>query len=132
MPRVRNARLDKLAEGIGECRDAINQATIDEKSFRSAALKEMQDKNIQVWSHAGVDFIRVPGEDKLKVKTHKDGGSETGAGDEPTRPADPGESFIGSAAAESNGHAGETADDPDYDPDLADDPDATDADTLND
>lgn len=82
MPRVRNARLDKLAEAIGECRDTVNEKTLDEKGYRSAALKEMQDKNITHWSHAGVDFLRVPGEDKLKVKTHKDGGSETGSGDE--------------------------------------------------
>jgi hypothetical protein len=80
MPRVRNARLDKLAEAIGECRDVTNTAAIDEKSYRAAALKEMQDKRISHWSHGGVDFIRVPGEDKLKVKTHKDGGSETGSG----------------------------------------------------
>lgn len=81
MPRVRNARLDKLAEAIGDCRDKANEAATDEKSFRAAALKEMHDKNISHWSHAGVDLIRVPGEDKLKVKTHKDGGSESGAGE---------------------------------------------------
>ena len=90
MPRVRNAKLDKYAESIGECRDAINSATTNEKHYRAAALKEMQAKSIQFWSHGGVDFIRVPGEDKLKVKTHKDGGSpETGEGEpDATDPGD--------------------------------------------
>ena len=87
---MRNAKLDKYAESIGECRDAINSATTNEKHYRAAALKEMQAKSIQFWSHGGVDFIRVPGEDKLKVKTHKDGGSpETGEGEpDATDPGD--------------------------------------------
>ena len=82
MPRIRNAKLDKYAESIGECRDAINSASVNEKHYRAAALKEMQAKAIQFWSHGGVDFIRVPGEDKLKVKTHKDGGSPETGGEE--------------------------------------------------
>ncbi len=81
--RVRDARMDKLAEAIGHSRDQQNVAAADEKAYKAAALKVMQDKGYQFWSHAGVDLIRTPGEDKLKVKTHKDGGSaETGADEE--------------------------------------------------
>lgn len=80
MPRVRNARLDKYAEAVGECRDAINDATREIKGFRAAALKEMLDKKVAFWSHGGVDFIVTPGEPELKIKTHKKGSSETGAG----------------------------------------------------
>lgn len=80
MPRVRNARLDKLAEAVGESRDAINDATRDIKGFRAAALKEMIEKNLSFWSHGGVDFIVTPGEPELKIKTHKGGSGETGAG----------------------------------------------------
>lgn len=83
MPRVRNARLDKLAEAVGESRDAINNATRDIKSFRAAALKEMIDKGLSFWSHGGVDFIVTPGAPELKIKTHKGGSGETGAGGDP-------------------------------------------------
>ena len=78
MPRVRNAKLDKYAEAVGEHRDAINEATREIKGYRAAALKEMLDKKIAFWSHGGVDFIVTPSEPTLKIKTHKAGSAETG------------------------------------------------------
>ena len=82
LPRVRNAKLDKYAEAVGECRDSINEATREIKGYKAAALKEMLAKKVAFWSHGGVDFIVMPGEPVLKVKTHKEGSSETGGGDE--------------------------------------------------
>ena len=82
IPRLRNAKLDKYAEIVGECRDAINDATRRIKGFRAAALKEMLEKKTSFWSHGGVDFIVTPGEPALKIKTHKAGSSETGAAEE--------------------------------------------------
>jgi hypothetical protein len=82
MPRVRNARLDKYAEAVGECRDKINDATREVKGYKAAALKVMLEKKLSFWSHGGVDFIVTPGDPVLKVKTHKEGSSETGAGED--------------------------------------------------
>ena len=81
MPRIRNTKLDKLAEAIGECRETINDRSREIKGYRAAALKEMLAKALNFWSHGGVDFIMTPGEPELKIKTHKAGSSETGAGD---------------------------------------------------
>ena len=78
VPNLRNAKLDKYAEAVGECRDSINDATREIKGFRAAALKEMLEKKISFWSHGGVDFIVTPGEPQLKIKTHKAGSAETG------------------------------------------------------
>ena len=79
MPRIRNAKLDKYAEAVGECRDSINDATREIKDYKAAALKEMLAKRLAFWSHGGVDFIVTLGEPALKVKTHKEGSSETGS-----------------------------------------------------
>lgn len=81
IPRLRNAKLDTYAEAVGECRDSINEATREIKGYRAAALKEMLDKKMSFWSHGGVDFIVMPGEPALKIKTHKGGSAETGAGE---------------------------------------------------
>ena len=81
LSRIRNAKLDKYAEAVGECRDMINDATREIKGYRAAALKEMLDKKFHFWSHGGVDFIVTPGEPVLKIKTSKRGSAETGAGE---------------------------------------------------
>lgn len=81
LPRIRNAKLDKYAEAVGECRDSINDATREIKGSRAAALKEVLDKKFNFWSHGGVDFIVTPGEPVLKIKTSKRGSAETGAGE---------------------------------------------------
>ena len=49
MKRVRNAKLDKYAEAMGECRDAINDATREIKGYKAAALKEMLAKEVAFW-----------------------------------------------------------------------------------
>ena len=100
LPRVRNARLDKYAEAVGECRDSINEATREIKGYRAAALKEMLDKKFHFWSHGGVDFIVTPGEAVLKIKTSKRGSAETGAGEVDVEVEAPGQAEVVAMDAE--------------------------------
>jgi hypothetical protein len=85
MGQVRNVRLDRFCESIGEGRDAMNRLRGEEKSDMQGALREMHDRHVEVYRHAGVELVRVPGEEKLRVRTSKESASditETDHGDE--------------------------------------------------
>lgn len=75
MEQARNTRLDNICEGIAQERGVMNAASMEEKSLINAGLQEMQDKKITVHKHAGVELVRVPGADKLRVRLTKDTGS---------------------------------------------------------
>lgn len=74
MEQARNVRLDNICEGIAEERGVMNAAAYEEKSLISTALQEMQQKGITVYKHGGIELVRVPGADKLRVRLSKEGG----------------------------------------------------------
>jgi hypothetical protein len=96
--RVRSESLDACCEQIGEIRDKTNKLRKDEATEKRMALKEMVQKGIHAYRHAGVELVRVPGEEVLRVRKSKedatdssepeDGGGEPEAVDVPE--ADPG------------------------------------------
>lgn len=75
MEQARNVRLDNICEGISQERAVMNAASVEEKSLISTALQVMQEKGITVHKHAGVELVRVPGADKLRVRLTKETGS---------------------------------------------------------
>lgn len=77
---VKNVRLDNICESIADERAVMNAASLEEKSLISSALQVMQEKKLTVWKHGGVELVRVPGADKLRVKLTKDQG-DTNMGD---------------------------------------------------
>lgn len=74
MEQVRNRRLDNICEGIAQERSIMNAASVEEKSLIATALQVMQDDKRTIYKHSGVELVRVPGADKLRVKLTKDSG----------------------------------------------------------
>jgi hypothetical protein len=72
--RIRNRRLDSICEIIAEERDRVNEARKEEVGLISSALDVMQKDGIQVYKHGGVELVRVPGAEKLRVRRVKDEG----------------------------------------------------------
>ena len=69
---VRHARLDRLCEGISEVRAIINgNDAIDAEKCR-LALEYMHANNIKSYRFANVEMARVPGAEKLRVRTSKE------------------------------------------------------------
>lgn len=91
MEQVRNAKLDAFCESIGDGRDSMNAIRGEEKATKSSALREMHDKGVEVYRHAGIDLVRVPGEEELLVRKSKAEASESGSADDApaSDPADP-------------------------------------------
>lgn len=80
MEAVRSGKLDNICEGIAEERSVINAAQTEEKSLISTALQVMQQQGITVYKHGGIELVRVPGADKLRVRQTKDHGDASVAG----------------------------------------------------
>lgn len=74
--QLRNARLDRLCESIGEGRETKNKLIVEEKADLQAALREMHDRNINAYRHAGVELYRIGGEEKLRVRLTKEDASD--------------------------------------------------------
>jgi hypothetical protein len=77
---VRHTDLDRLCESIGEARDSVNALRGEEKGLCQNALKQMRIHNVMSYRHAGVELMRVIGEDKLRVRTSRDDEATAGAG----------------------------------------------------
>lgn len=93
MEQVRNARLDRLCESIGDARDQINGLKTEEAADQQAALREMHDRNVTAYQHAGITLVRVPGEERILVKKSRtESATDTTAPEsEPSPPADLGD-----------------------------------------
>lgn len=76
MEQVRNAKLDRFCESIGEMREQMNTLRADESGELQGALREMHDRNVTAYRHAGVEMVRVPGEEKIRVRTSKEKASD--------------------------------------------------------
>lgn len=74
MEHVRNRKLDNICEAIGEERERMNQAKVEEKGLIQGALQEMRQANVSVYRHSGVELARVPGAEKLRVRLTKEQG----------------------------------------------------------
>jgi hypothetical protein len=74
MEQVRHTALDKFAHSIGEILDAEATHRADKDSIRQGALKYMHDNDISSYRFAKVEFLRSPGEEKLRVRTVKETG----------------------------------------------------------
>lgn len=83
---VRNVRLDRICEAIGEEREAINRARRDEQGYTQGALQVMQQAGISVYRHAGVELSRIPGAEKLRVRMTKEQGDADESDLEPPEP----------------------------------------------
>jgi hypothetical protein len=71
MGQVRHAKLDDLCMSIGDAREQKNQATMDEEAGKQAALEYMATAGVSVYKHGGIELVRVPGHDALRVRLAK-------------------------------------------------------------
>ena len=69
IPGLRIKALDKLCEQISDTRAAMNRLRGEETDLERHAHKEMQEHGQMTWSAAGVELARVPGDEKLRVRT---------------------------------------------------------------
>ena len=74
MEQARHAKLDGLCVSIGDAREKANLAVADESAAKQAALDYMAAKDVTVYKHAGIELVRVPGHEKLRVRLVENGG----------------------------------------------------------
>ena len=55
----------------------INKGRTDEKEDQRMALREMHDKGVTSYRYAGVELVRIPGEEKLRVRTSKEDATDS-------------------------------------------------------
>lgn len=75
LPGMENARirpLDDICTSIAETREQMNTLRQEETGLETTALKLMRKHQKTAWRHAGVELIRVPGEEKLRVRTARE------------------------------------------------------------
>lgn len=72
MEDVRIDDLDEAAAALAEIRDQMNQLRTDEAGHLRNALKLMRQHKRTTWRASGVELFRVPGEEKLRVRTSKE------------------------------------------------------------
>jgi hypothetical protein len=74
LPGLENVRIDELDEcatSISEIREQMNELRAQETDQLKIALGVMRANKKTSWRHAGVELVRVPGEEKLRVRTSK-------------------------------------------------------------
>src|SRR5262245_33241356 len=74
LPGMENRRikaLDEVCASIADCRGSMNDLRAQEGDLERHALKLMHKHEKQTWQHAGVELLRVPGEEKLRVRTSR-------------------------------------------------------------
>lgn len=72
MEQIRNGKLDRLCESIGDSRERKNKAVEDEASDSAAALSEMIRRDLHSYVHMGVRLTAKKGVDKLGIQLVKD------------------------------------------------------------
>jgi hypothetical protein len=75
LPGMEDARiggLDDICASIAETREQMNQLRTDEAGHLRTALGLMRKNDKTTWRAAGVELARVPGEEKLRVRTTKE------------------------------------------------------------
>jgi hypothetical protein len=71
MEQVRAVALDHACESISECREQLNNLRAEESGIMQTTLTTMKKLDVMTYRHAGVELIRVPGEERLRVRTSK-------------------------------------------------------------
>lgn len=72
MEQVRYSDLDARCVSIAEIRAELNAKEKEDAEECRQALDEMRAHGLQTYRHAGVELSRVPGEEKLRVRTSKE------------------------------------------------------------
>jgi hypothetical protein len=72
MEDVRIRALDDCAASIAEIREQMNELRGQEGDHLKNALKLMRKHDRMSWRAAGVELVRVAGEEKLRVRTSKE------------------------------------------------------------
>lgn len=72
MEQVRDRKLEGYCEGIADGLHRKNEAVADVDGYRQGALQHMQETNKHSFKWAGVVLTRIPGTDKLAVRTTND------------------------------------------------------------
>ncbi|MDH4290513.1 MAG: hypothetical protein OEV65_17375 [Aquincola sp.] len=78
MEQVRNIRLDNICTSIAETRADQNRLRGEEAGLEQMALRVMREdrrkdpKGIFSYRHAGVELVRLVGDEKLRVRTSRD------------------------------------------------------------
>lgn len=96
MEDVRIRGLDDCATSISEIREEMNKLRGQETDQLTIALKLMRKHERTTWRAAGVELVRVPGEEKLRVRTSKE--KATGETDEEEQPEQGADNGNGTAA----------------------------------
>jgi len=76
MEDLRDTQLDRLASGVADERHAQAESRDTETGLLQAVLKRMRALKITTFKAHGVQFTRVPGDEKLQVRLTKDGGDD--------------------------------------------------------
>ena len=74
LPGMEDARirpLDDICASISETRQQQNDLRAEEAGLEQTALRLLRTHGKTAWRHAGVELIRVPGEEKLRVRTSR-------------------------------------------------------------
>ena len=72
MEDVRIKELDDVAADIADDRKQMNELRTQEGEDLNRALKLMKKHLKQTWRAHGVELVRVPGEEKLRVRTSRE------------------------------------------------------------
>lgn len=75
LPGMEDARiraLDDICNSIAENREQKNELRAEEADLLKTALPLMRQHGKQSWRHGGVELVRVPGEEVLRVRTSKE------------------------------------------------------------
>jgi hypothetical protein len=83
MEETRIVALDHAAESIAEVRSNMNRLRAEEAADMQQALRLMRQHGRTAYRHAGVELVRVPGEEKLRVRTSRDAATAESEPDEP-------------------------------------------------
>lgn len=76
--------LDRCCRALSDVRGQMSDLRADEAAEMQTALNELKRHNRTTYRQHGVELVRVPGEEKLRVRTSKEGASaetEEDAGD---------------------------------------------------
>lgn len=79
---MRDKELERLASGVADERHNQSESKASEAGLLQAAHQRMRRLNRMTFKAHGVEFVRVPGDEKLRVRVSRDGGESTAEGDE--------------------------------------------------
>ena len=73
---MRDRQLEKLASGVADERHTQAESRQTEAGLLQAAHRRMKQLKRMTFKAQGVEFVRVPGDEKLRVRLTRGGGEE--------------------------------------------------------